>query len=190
MSNPLEPNQPTYPRPTLQRNWWMSLDGPWEFSIDADATWILPGDVTWRTTICVPFAPETPASGIGDTSFYRACWYRRVFDKPQLEPDQRILLNFGAVDYVATVWVNGRLAGGHEGGYTPFFIDITSLLLPESAQTIVVRAEDDPQDLAKPRGKQDWQLEPHSIWYPRTTGIWQSVWIERVCSTWIGSVRW
>jgi hypothetical protein len=84
----------------------------------------------------------------------------------------------GAVDYSARVWVNGKLAATHEGGHTPFFADITDML--RRRQAGVVRAEDDPHDLTKPRGKQDWQLEPHSIWYPRTTGIWQTVWLERV----------
>ena len=168
----------------------MSLNGPWDFSIDPDAVWSLPEQVVWNNTILVPFSPETPASGIGDTGFYCAVWYRRTFEKPALEPTQHVLLNFGAVDYSATVWVNGRLAGGHQGGYTPFQLDITPLLTADSEQTIVVRAEDDPHDLAKPRGKQDWQLDSHSIWYPRTTGIWQTVWLERVPSTWICSVRW
>ena len=146
--------------------------------------------VDWSTTIIVPFAPETPASGIGETGFFRACWYRRRFDAPELEDGQRLLLHFGAVDYAATVWVNGRFAARHEGGYTPFQADITDLLDGDGPQTIVVRAEDDPHDLAKPRGKQDWQLEPHSIWYPRTTGIWQTVWLERVPATRIGTLRW
>ena len=100
------------------------------------------------------------------------------------------MLHFGAVDYHATVWVNGHAAAEHEGGYTPFCVDITDFLNAESPQTIVVCAEDDPADLSKPRGKQDWQLEPHSIWYPRTTGIWQTVWMERVPATYIGYVRW
>jgi beta-galactosidase/beta-glucuronidase len=174
----------------LKRSWWMNLNGPWDFAIDPDAEWTLPDEVKWDSSILVPFAPETPASGIGNTSFYRAVWYRRVFEKPELNPSQHLLLNFGAVDYSATVWVNGKLAGSHEGGYTPFQLDITALLNGESIQTIVVRAEDDPHDLAKPRGKQDWQLDSHSIWYPRTTGIWQTVWLERVNSTWIDSIRW
>src|SRR5919108_227758 len=74
---------------------------------------------------------------------------------------------------------NGHMATEHSGGYASFHVDITDMLV-DGQQTIVVRAEDDPHDLAKPRGKQDWQLEPHSIWYPRTTGIWQTVWTERV----------
>ena len=180
-----------HPRPLLQRESWTSLNGTWDFVIDADARWRTPREVRWNGTITVPFAPETAASGVGDTGFYRRCWYRRTFDVPPLEEkNERLLLHFGAVDWAATVWVNGALAGCHEGGYTPFSLDLTDLLVEEGPQTVVVRADDDPADLAKPRGKQDWKLEPHSIWYPRTTGIWQTVWLERVPATWIGSVRW
>jgi len=178
-----------HPRPLLQRESWTSLNGTWDFVIDADARWRTPQEVRWNGTIAVPFAPETGASGVGDTSFYRRCWYRRTFDIPPLGKNERLLLHFGAVDWAATVWVNGALAGCHEGGYTPFSLELTDLLV-DGPQTVVVRADDDPADLAKPRGKQDWQLEPHSIWYPRTTGIWQTVWLERVPATWIGSVRW
>ena len=138
----------------------------------------------------MPFAPETSKSGIDDNSFYKACWYRRVVDVGQLRNGERLLLHFGAVDHTATVWIDGALACSHEGGYTPFTIDMTDFIGAEARCEIVVRAEDDPADLAKPRGKQDWQLQPHSIWYPRTTGIWQTVWMERVPRTWIDAVRW
>jgi beta-galactosidase/beta-glucuronidase len=103
---------------------------------------------------------------------------------------QRLILHFGAVDYSASVWVNDHLVAQHEGGYTPFSADITDVVTEGGPQTIVVRAEDDPHDLAKPRGKQDWKLEPHGIWYPRTTGIWQTVWFEVVNSVHIESLRW
>ena len=177
-----------YPRPMLERPEWLNLNGPWDFAIDADARWSTPEQVDWKSTILVPFAPETPASGIGDTGFYRSVWYQRTFDVPKLG-NKRLIVHFGAVDHSAKVWVNGKCAVEHEGGYTPFSADITDLLQGEGPQTLVVRAYDDPADLAKPRGKQDWQLEPHSIWYPRTTGIWQTVWMERVPATYIGYVR-
>ncbi|MBC8162010.1 MAG: glycoside hydrolase family 2 [Roseiflexaceae bacterium] len=183
-------NTHLYPRPQLARAEWLSLNGPWAFALDHNARWTQPAQVAFQATITVPFAPETSASGIGDTSFCLACWYRREFDAPPLAPGQRLLLHFGAVDYAATVWVNDRLVGRHTGGYTPFSFDITEELQPSGPQTIVVRAEDDPQDLAKPRGKQDWLLEPHSIWYPRTTGIWQTVWCERVGAVAISELRW
>jgi beta-galactosidase/beta-glucuronidase len=169
-----------YPRPQLRRDSWYSLNGAWDFAFDPDAAWRHPADVTWGPPIRVPFAPEAPASGIGYTGFFRACWYRRRVVLPASDGGGEWLLHFGAVDYAATVWINGTQAGAHEGGYTPFTIDVTPYLAADRVCEIVVRAEDDPQDLAKPRGKQDWQLEPHSIWYPRTTGIWQTVWMERV----------
>jgi len=179
-----------YPRPQLVRDCWLSLNGAWDFAIDADGLWTLPPEVQWSSAINVPFAPEAPASGIGNTSFYRACWYRRTIALPDSPPDTRLLLHFGAVDYCASVWVNGHLTGCHRGGYTPFSFDITPLVNESGTVEIIVRAEDDPQDLAKPRGKQDWQLDPHSIWYPRTTGIWQTVWMERVPTTSIGWITW
>ena len=179
-----------YPRPQHVRNEWLCLDGAWEFAIDVDTLWTEPEQVIWDRSITVPFAPETSASGIGDTSFYRSVWYKRTCTMPALEPGQRLILHFGAVDHVATVWVNGQLVGRHTGGYTPFAFDISRELLADQEQTVVVRAEDDPHDLAKPRGKQDWLREPHSIWYPRTTGIWQTVWCERINAHAISSLRW
>ncbi len=178
------------PRPQLQRDEWISLNGRWDFSIDRNAVWIHPDSVNWNSTIVVPFSPETPASGVGDTGFYCAVWYRRSFTPPHLAPGQRLLLHFGAVDYCATVWVNGIKVCSHQGGYTPFQTDVASALRDNGPQQVVVRAEDDPADLAKPRGKQDWKLEPHSIWYPRTTGIWQTVWLEVVPESFIDIVKW
>ncbi|HEX6292191.1 MAG TPA: glycoside hydrolase family 2 TIM barrel-domain containing protein [Herpetosiphonaceae bacterium] len=178
-----------YPRPQLERKNWTSLNGTWDFALDPAAAWVRPDQVAWNASIAVPFSPEAEASGIGDTGFYRACWYRRSFDAPELDTN-RLILHFGAVDYAATVWLNGRMIARHEGGYTPFKIDITDYLVTNRSQTLVVRAEDDPQDLAKPRGKQDWHLHPHAIWYPRTTGIWQTVWLEQVPRISIGGLRW
>ncbi len=179
-----------YPRPQLQRADWTLLNGAWRFALDPDARWAQPAVVEWNATIEVPFAPETSASGIGDTSFFHACWYERTIDMSALSNGERLLIHFGAVDYHAMVWVNNQFVGEHEGGYTPFSFDITPYVNASGLQTITVRAHDDPHDLAKPRGKQDWLLEPHSIWYPRTTGIWQTVWLERVPATAISELRW
>ncbi|MBC8107494.1 MAG: glycoside hydrolase family 2, partial [Anaerolineae bacterium] len=179
-----------YPRPMLRREDWISLDGPWQFAIDRDGAHGSADRIKFARSIQVPFAPETPASGIHETGLFNACWYRRTFDTPRLERGQRLILHFGAVDYVATVWVNDQLAVRHEGGYTPFSADITDLLIAGKQQTVTVHAEDDPLDQAKPRGKQDWQEQPHSIWYYRTSGIWQSVWMERVNETRIGQLHW
>ncbi len=179
-----------YPRPQLRRREWYSLDGLWDFAIDFDGHEDHPERIVWTHTIRVPYSPETPASQVHDTSLFRACWYRRRFEVPPLPDGLRLLLHLGAVEYQATVWVNGTVVCQHEGGYTPFTIDITNHVQPERTALIVVRAEDDPADLAKPRGKQDWARHPHSIWYPRTSGIWQTVWLERVGHTRIERIRW
>jgi beta-galactosidase/beta-glucuronidase len=180
-----------YPRPQLRRRQWHSLNGEWKFALDPLGEWTSPEEIEWTRSIRVPFSPETPLSGIGDTGFFRAVWYCRQITRPSVPRGHHWLLHFGAVDYAATVWVNGDLAGSHEGGYTPFTIDLTPFLTEGSDPvTIVVRAEDDPQDLAKPRGKQDWHLTSHSIWYPRTTGIWQTVWTEVVPRCFIKHLRW
>jgi beta-galactosidase/beta-glucuronidase len=178
-----------YPRPQLVREHWQSLNGKWKFTFDNENRFKHPSDpITWTDQILVPFPPESETSGIGNRGFNRTCWYERDFD---IKADgQRVILHFGAVDYSARVWVNGYLVAEHDGGHTPFSADITRALNESGQQTVTVHAEDDPHDLAKPRGKQDWQLEPHSIWYPRTTGIWQTVWLERVPQTHIGKLRW
>jgi len=185
----MQPGKHGYPRPQLERSHWIDLNGPWDFALDPDGIWVSPGDVQWNATIVVPYAPETTASGINENSFFRACWYRRTVEAPPLPNGQRLLLHFGAVDTTACVWVNGQFMGTHEGGYTPFTLDITGSVRENAPLTIVVRAYDDPADLSKPRGKQDWQLKPHSIWYPRTTGVWQTVWMEPVPATYIGYIR-
>jgi len=186
-----------YPRPQLRRASWISLDGPWRFKYDDELRHRVPGDIgEWSAEIAVPFCPESERSGIGDRSFHRACWYEREFElaRPQSDADGRprvlTLLHFGAVDYEAQVWVNDVLVVEHQGGHTPFVANISSALRSSGSQRVTVCARDDPFDLEKPRGKQDWRLEPHSIWYPRTTGIWQSVWIEQVPTAYIAALRW
>lgn len=188
MTLPDRPNE--HPQPQRRRPHWRSLNGTWEFHIDHAGALRMPADVTWDQTITVPFSPETEASGVKDTGFFCAVWYRRRFEAEPLGSGERLLLHFEAVDYHATVWVNGARVANHYGGYTPFYADVTDVLREEGLQEIVVRAEDDPADLAKPRGKQDWKLEPHSIWYPRTTGIWQAVWLEKVSGTRIDRLQW
>jgi beta-galactosidase/beta-glucuronidase len=189
MSDPSAADPNDYPRPQLRRREWKSLNGRWEFAIDPNGSMTDPDRVTFDREIIVPYSPETPASGVHDTGYYKTVWYRRTFNLAR-RPGLRLLLHFGAVDYEATVWFNGDLVMTHEGGYTPFFADVTDSLAPRQSQTIVVAAWDDPHDLSKPRGKQDWQLEPHSIWYPRTTGIWQTVWLEWVPETRLTRLSW
>src|SRR5688572_21855733 len=106
-----------YPRPQLRRNSWYSLNGAWEFAFDQARTWREPSAVCWSHRITVPFAPESPASGIGRTEFLSACWYRHRCELAARATGERWILHFGAVDYAATVWVNNVRVGSHEGGY-------------------------------------------------------------------------
>lgn len=179
-----------YPRPQLERSNWINLNGTWRFALDSRAEIQSPSQVEWNDQITVPFAPETEASGVSASGLFKACWYQREFDAPELAGGERLVLHFGAVDWHATVWVNGNQAVVHDGGYTPFSADITDFLVATGPQVIELRAEDDPLDLEKPRGKQDWKLEPHSIWYQRTTGIWQTVWLEKIPQHSIRSLKW
>ena len=180
-----------HPSPQFRRKLWYSLNGPWDFAIGSDSSPIQSAPKVWDRRIIVPFSPETEASGIAYTDFCANVWYRRTFRLSHLCSGERLILHFEAVDYRTNVWVNGAKVCEHEGGYTPFSADITSALKPgNQEQEIVVHAEDDPADLAKPRGKQDWRREPHSIWYPRTTGIWQTVWLECVPSARLENLCW
>ena len=180
---------PSHPRPHLQRPGWRLLDGEWDFALDPDALWSHPSEVAFDRTINVPFAPETPASGVAFDGFLRRCFYKTAIDVDPPAPGERVFVRFGAVDREARVWANGSMVGSHTGGYTPFGVDVTDEISGGSME-IVVRADDQPRTLTVPRGKQDWQVQPHVIWYPRTTGIWQSVWLERVPPAHVESIRW
>lgn len=141
-------------------------------------------------TITVPYPPESKASSIGDTGFHPVLWYRRTVEMTVPAPGRRLLLHFGAVDHRADVWVNGHLVGSHEGGHTGFTCDLTDAVGHDGAQVVVVRAEDQPADAAQPRGKQDWRRDPHVIWYHRTSGIWQPVWLEEVPDQHVTLLHW
>jgi beta-galactosidase/beta-glucuronidase len=192
----------TYPRPQLCRPDWHSLDGTWAFSYDDSdigegEAWFHPRSFDRFTRqINVPFPPESEASGIGDQRRHPVVWYRREVTTAELPPGRRtagsrVLLHFGAVDYRADVWVDGQHIGDHSGGQAPFTLDITHALDGQAeSHAIVVRAEDDPGDLSQPRGKQTWQSHPHKVWYERTTGIWQTVWIEIVPEIHITELSW
>jgi beta-galactosidase/beta-glucuronidase len=182
--------QPLHPRPRLTRDRWVDLCGTWEFAYDDDNVGL---DGRWfeyperfLKLINVPFPPESEMSGINDKTYHPVVWYRRNFSTMPGD-GERLVLHFGAVDYKAHVWVNGNLVATHEGGHSPFSADITNCLSEATDQVVVVRAEDQPLDGTMPRGKQDWQPTPHAIWYDRTTGIWQPVWLEPVPATYITS---
>lgn len=193
--------RPEYPRPQFHRPDWVNLNGEWAFAFD-DEREGLPGG--WQNvcaeqlrndrssfdrTITVPFGYQAPLSGIGDRAFHDVVWYARIFHTPSLDEDGgRLLLHFGALDYRATVWINGTQVASHEGGHTPFSADVTDTLR-ERENVIVVRAEDPSHDVTIPRGKQYWKEESEGIFYTRTTGIWQTVWLEPVGRRRIASLR-
>ena len=172
-----------HPQPLLRRPVEM-LDGPWGFGL-AESEGL--GSASFDREIVVPFAPESPASGIGASRVER-CWYRRTVEVGALTPRERAVVHFGAIDREARVYAGGEEVGRHVGGYSPFAVDVTGHVR-DGAVDLVVRVDDPPSDLEVPRGKQDWLDEPHAIWYPRTTGIWRSVWLERRSQTSIASCQ-
>ena len=187
-----ETPRPEYPRPQFTRNDWLNLNGTWDFEFDdsnvgLQARWAISGH-RFPLRIRVPFSFETALSGVNDHTFHSCVWYRRRFSVPNAWRGKRLLLHFGAVDYRATVWANGILVGTHEGGHTPFACDITAAA-PEQDAEVIVRAEDPPTDRYIPRGKQHWEERPAGIFYARTTGIWQTVWIEPVSQSYMQCVR-
>lgn len=184
--------RPEYPQPQFQREQWVNLNGPWEFEFD-DANrglsedWAS-GSKSFSRHITIPFCFESKRSGIGDTSFHPWAWYRRNVSIPGEWKGRRVLLHFGAVDYRAMVWLNGQFLGRHEGGNTPFQFDI-SRFLKSGSNTLTVRAEDPPADRYIPRGKQYWEPKSASIFYTRTSGIWQTVWLEATGESYLTRVR-
>jgi beta-galactosidase/beta-glucuronidase len=190
--------RPEYPRPQLRRPEWTNLNGEWAFAFDDEDAGLAHG---WHNVsvdhlysdaspfdrrITVPFCYQSRLSGIGDPSFHDVVWYARTFEPPL--GGEHLLLHFGAVDYRATVWVNGAQVAFHEGGHTPFSADVTPALA-EGENVLVVRAEDPSRDATIPRGKQYWKERSEGIFYTRTTGVWQTVWLEPVGRRRIGSLR-
>ena len=184
--------RPEHPRPQLQRPAWRNLNGSWQFEIDQGDTGrergLLERDLSG--TITVPFAPETAASGIGDRDFLEAVWYRRTLTIPADWDGLRPILCFEAVDHDATVWANGVEVARHRGGFTPFAADLSAVegVGPGSEVEIVVRARD-PHDVPQARGKQSTWFRPTHANYHRTTGIWQTVWLEGVPADEIRALR-
>jgi beta-galactosidase/beta-glucuronidase len=190
IENLAEAPNPQFARPTRT-----DLNGTWRFAFDDDNVglaehWYAEPSRLY-TQITVPYPPESKLSGVGDTGYHSTLWYARRFDDPRADSSERLLLNFGAVDFHAMVWVDGQLVGEHTGGHTPFAFDISDAVgTSDGDHWIVVRAFDDPLDLEQPRGKQEWLPDPHVIWYYRTSGIWQSVWLEQAPSIRLESIQW
>jgi beta-galactosidase/beta-glucuronidase len=174
--------RPEYPRPQFVRPEWLNLNGRWEFEIDQGDSGLERGLVErpLEGEIRVPFCPESELSGIGHVDFLAAVWYRRTVRIPAEWRGQRILAHFQAVDYDTTVWANGVEVARHRGGWTPITADITAAAEAENGQvTLVVRARE-PRNVSLPRGKQSDRYANYSCLYTRTTGIWQTVWLEPV----------
>jgi beta-galactosidase/beta-glucuronidase len=193
--------RPEYPRPQFRRKDWTNLNGEWSFAFDDSDSglangWqsvtpedLQSGNSPFDRSITVPYCYQSKLSGICETAFHDVVWYARSFEYPSLG-DERLLLHFGAVDYRATVWVNGTQVVSHEGGHTPFSADVTHALAGEAGDNILVmRAEDPSRDVTIPRGKQYWKEKSEGIFYTRTTGIWQTVWLEPVNRRRIDTLR-
>ncbi|MBQ2817298.1 MAG: beta-galactosidase [Clostridia bacterium] len=180
-----------YPRPQFARENWLNLNGTWQFEIDHGASGRARGLIEKEnldSTIVVPFCPESELSGVNYKDFMAAVWYRRTFTLPEAAKGQRIILHFGAVDYKCEAWVNGKSAGVHEGGYVSFSFEITDLI-KEGENTLVICADDDQRHGRQPFGKQSGRYHSYGCSYTRTTGIWQTVWLEWVPEVYIQSVK-
>ncbi len=173
--------RPEYPRPQFVREQWLCLNGEWQFETD-------PGDSGFERgllhaplaeRITVPFCPESGLSGVAKVDFHRAVWYRKVLEVPKGWSGSRVLLHFQAVDYDTTVWVNGEEVAQHRGGFSPITCDLDGVAGPGEEATIVVRARDFTRP-PQPLGKQSPTYSNQGCLYTRTTGIWQTVWMEPV----------
>lgn len=173
-----------YPRPDMVRNAWINLNGMWDYAIT-------PKDIKpekWNGKILVPYPVESALSGVKmRVSENENIWYKRTFTIPNVWKKKNILLNFEASDWETTVWIDGKEAGKHRGGYDPFTFDITQFLVDQKVHELLVCVWDPTDKGTQPRGKQ--VSSPGGIWYTPTTGIWQTVWIEPVNKSYINSFR-
>lgn len=182
--------RPEYPRPDFERSEWLNLNGEWEFEFDDGNIGEQEGwykGTGFSRKIVVPFCFQSQISGISSLEMHENLWYKRIFELPVSLSGKRVLLNFGAVDYIAKVWVNGEMAGIHKGGHTSFKIDITRFVTA-GTNIMVVKAEDK-YECVQPRGKQYWRQKPDRCWYTPTSGIWQTVWLETAGDVYIDRIR-
>jgi len=184
--------RPEYPRPQFVRESWLNLNGEWDFELDKanegmNLKWFENPNLSQKIQVPFPYQSQLSQSECKDPSDW--CWYHRKFTIPNEMAGKQIILHFGAVDYQAWVYVNGKMVGTHEGGHTAFSFDITPYLASESEQSLTIRVYDPLKDETIPRGKQFWEEKSAGIWYTPTTGIWQTVWLEAVEKTHIKNVR-
>ncbi len=184
--------RPEHPKPQFEREEWINLNGTWQFERDDSRSGAVRGlyrdGVSLAGTITVPFCPESRLSGVEDKDFYYGLCYKREFSLPATWDGGRVLLHFGAVDYRCEVYVNDRSVGTHQGGYVSFALDITDALCPGSNR-LTVFVQDDTRDPLIPSGKQSEKFDSYSCFYTRTSGIWQTVWLEHLPDVHICSAR-
>ena len=185
--------RPEYPRPQMARKEWMNLNGEWQFCLDQGRSGRERGlheAASLPDTIVVPFCPESRLSGIGHTDFIACVWYKRTVSLPGewTGSGRKTLLHIGACDYETQVWVNGQSVGTHTGGYISFSFDITAALKPGENQ-ITICATDTLRTQEQPSGKQSHAYGSYGCFYTRTTGIWQTVWLENVPEAYIARLK-
>ncbi len=183
--------RPEHPNPQWQRKHWVNLNGTWEFEFDFGCSAVarsLWQKERFNQEILVPFCPESPLSGIGCKDFMDGVAYRRFFEINDTHLTGQILLHFGAVDYEAAIYINGQLAGTHRGGYTSFALDITQYVV-SGTNSLFVAVKDNVRSRLQPAGKQSPRYESYGCFYTRTTGIWQTVWLEFVPKKYIQNAR-
>jgi len=181
--------RPEHPRPDMLRDNWLTLNGEWQFEIDKAADGEARGLTKGKdlaSKIIVPFCPESKLSGLGlaNSQKLKDLWYRRMFTLTPAMKDKRVLIHFGGVDYQTWVYINGQLAGTHVGGSASFAFDISGLLKKDGENEVVVKVHDDIWSGLQPRGKQSPDVSNGCI-YTRTTGIWQTVWLEAVGASFV-----
>lgn len=175
--------RPEYPRPQFEREAWINLNGNWTFTFDfgkTGATRRFHQSKGFDRTILVPFCPESELSGVGHKDIINAMWYHKKIQAPSDWTDKKILLNFGGVDYYAIIYVDGHQAGTHWGGSSSFSIDVTKFLKDGNQHDLVLYVQDDLRSGNQATGKQAWDFHSAGCHYTRTTGIWQTVWMEAV----------
>lgn len=177
-----------HPKPQFMRKNWINLNGIWDFEMDpaasGEARELFNQTASFSQSINIPFCPESKLSGINHTDFMNSVWYRREIEISPEQLSRLVILHFGAVDYLTTVYVNGKKCGTHKGGYVSFSMDITEYLT-EGKNTLTINAVDDTRNRLIPSGKQSASYHSFGCYYTRTTGIWQTVWLEFVPQTYI-----
>ena len=181
-----------YPRPQFERQDWVNLNGQWSYTFDFVGSGLerkLYESKGFDGKITVPFCPESKLSGVEHKDFINHIWYQRSITMPQAWAGRNVKLNFGAVYYNSEVYIDGKLAGRHFGGSTSFAIDVTKFISDGKPHSLVVHAYSDTRTAKQPAGKQNMRYEPFECMYTRTTGIWQTVWMEIVPEIYISKIK-